>query len=154
MLKTVLDEKPEIRQLKQYRNLVGLKSFNLGFRQYLLSLDLASGEYRTVSSSSRPGYAADFAKTCSPPVTPPVSVAGPWIFIGRFEVTVENTQGTREIIEIYDTLGIYRDEDFDRLKEDEITARKQVISSQLPRLGRRLVDVRLITVNRIPFYRP
>jgi hypothetical protein len=152
MLKKVLDEKSEIRQLKQYRNLVGLRSFDLGFQRYLLNLDLASGSYRTISSSSRLGYANDFAKACSPPPPQPSTLPSlTSIFVGRFEVIVESTQGDREIVEIYDTMGIYRDEDFERLKESEIASRKQVISSQLPPLGRKLVDVRLLSVNRIPF---
>jgi hypothetical protein len=152
MLKKVLDEKSEIRQLKQYRNLVGLRSFDLGFQRYLLSLDLASGSYRTISSSSKPGYANDFAKACTPPSPQPSTLPSlTAIFVGRFEVIVESTQGDSEIVEIYDTMGIYRDEDFERLKESEIASRKQVISSQLPPLGRKLVDVRLLSVNRIPF---
>src|SRR5262249_31337356 len=64
MMPKVLDEKPEVQQLKTFRSFAQLQSFALGFEQHVLYLDLASGRYFIVSADSLPGYVAGYQESC------------------------------------------------------------------------------------------
>src|SRR5215471_3449204 len=84
MMPKVLDEKPEVQQLKTYRSFAQLQSFALGFEQQVLYLDLESGRYFIVSGDAVPGYVAGYQQSCKqavrstttntpvPPTTPNV----------------------------------------------------------------------------------
>jgi TonB family protein len=65
MMPKVLDEKPEVQQLKTYRSFAQLQSFALGFEQQVLYLDLASGRYFIVTAESLPGYVAGYQQNCN-----------------------------------------------------------------------------------------
>src|SRR5262249_7688606 len=64
MMPKILDEKPEVQQLKTYHSFAQLRSFALGFEQQVLYLDLASGRYFIVSADSLPGYVAGYQESC------------------------------------------------------------------------------------------
>ena len=45
MMPNVLDAKPEVQQMKQFRTFIGLQAFAIGFEQQVLYLELSSGKY-------------------------------------------------------------------------------------------------------------
>ena len=65
MMPKVLDEKPELRQLKAYHSFAHLRSFALGFEQQVLYLDLTTGRYLIVSAQYLPGYVAGYQQSCN-----------------------------------------------------------------------------------------
>ena len=64
-LPQVLEANAEVRQLKQYRALLGLDIFALGFEKYVLTLNLVNKQYSIIPSSDYGEYAEAYAAACS-----------------------------------------------------------------------------------------
>jgi len=139
--------------------LTTFSAFELGFPQDAVRYDISSRHMQVVSADDSPGYAERYDAICgsiraSTGLSPTVLKTSQdvFIFIGNFQATVtRNTDGREIKTNVRDTLGLYREADFEHAKEQEINSRMQIISTVFAQQGMTLQDLKFISVERIPF---
>jgi hypothetical protein len=60
----ILDKNPDFEKLKQVHGALKLKTFELGFDHFVLTLDLETDKYDLLPSEAVPNYTARFAAAC------------------------------------------------------------------------------------------
>src|SRR5678816_538933 len=106
-LKPTLDEKVAELRGGFARALTGIKAFELGFEESILRLDLSTGQYSVVPASIQAGYSEQYRTSCNGSIRVPMEAQ---IYVGRFKVSVQASNNQTQIVEMTDTLGIYRPE--------------------------------------------
>src|SRR6266513_3933316 len=61
---TILDKNPDFDKLKQVHGALKLRTFELGFDHFVLTLDLETNKYDLLPSESVANYTARFAQAC------------------------------------------------------------------------------------------
>ena len=145
-LKPTLDEKVTELRGGFARALTGIKTFELGFEDSILRLDLATGQYSVVPTPLLAGYSGQYRSSCNGIIPVPAEAQ---IYVGRFKVSVQGTNNQTQIVETIHTLGIYRPEEFNSARDAEIEARRRVMSSELRKRGLNVVGIELVSVGRI-----
>jgi hypothetical protein len=146
-LQPTLDEK--VKELKGAftRALTGIHTFELGFEDSILRLDLSTGKYTVVPATMATGYSAQYENSCKGLIRVPTEAQ---IYVGRFKVSVQTPSDQVQTLETYHTLGIYRPQEFDGARDVEVEARRQVIGSELRKRGLHIVGIELVGVGRLP----
>lgn len=146
-MQPTLDEK--VKELKGpfTRALTGIRTFELGFEDSILRLDLSTGSYTVVPAPMATGYSAQYDKSCKGLIRVPTEAQ---IYVGRFKVSVQTPSDHVETLETYHTLGIYRPQEFNGARDAEVEARRQVIGSELRKRGLNIVGIELIGIGRLP----
>ena len=145
-LKPTLDEKVTELRGGFARAMTGIKTFELGFEDSILRLDLATGQYSVVPTPILAGYSEQYRSSCNGIIRVPTEAQ---IYVGRFKVSVQAANNQTQIVETTGTLGIYRPEEFNNAREAEIEARRRVMSSELRKRGLNVVGIELVSVGRI-----
>ena len=145
-LKPTLDEKVTELRGGFARALTGIKTFELGFEESILRLDLATGQYSVVPTPVLAGYSDQYRSSCNGIIRVPTEAQ---IYVGRFKVSVQATNNQIQIVETTHTLGIYRPEEFNSARDSEIEARRRVMNSELGKRGLNVVGIELVSVGRI-----
>jgi len=147
-LPSTLDDKVKDLKSPLTRAMTGIHAFELGFEDSLLRLDLKTGKYSVVPAPAAPGYAAQYKTSCTGILHVPAEAQ---IFVGRFKVSVQAANNSQiQVIETYDTLGIYRPQEFDSARDAEVEARRQVMGVELRKRGLNVVGIELAGIGRIP----
>jgi hypothetical protein len=167
-----LDKNPSVGQLKAFGGLMGIRHFALGFPNEILALNLATRQYEFLSESNFPGYTREYANLCNvsslqpasiprESVTAPVpapntqspSIASPVpipstaaVYVGTFQVTVTQSDGTPRTIRVIDGLGVYTPAGFERAKAAELAAREQVMREKYAQSGLTVTNVDLVDI--------
>jgi len=145
-LKPTLDEKVAELRGGFARALTGIKAFELGFEESILRLDLSTGQYSMLPASIQAGYSEQYRTSCNGSIRVPMEAQ---IYVGRFKVSVQASNNQTQIVEMTDTLGIYRPEEFHSARDAEIEARRRVMSSEFRKRGLHVVGIELVSVGRI-----
>ena len=61
---TILDKNPDFEKLKQVHGALKLRTFELGFDHFVLTLDLETNKYDLLPAESVSNYTARFAQAC------------------------------------------------------------------------------------------
>ena len=158
----LINQSAGIAELKKYRKyavyaplaeLVGAKIttyryFGLGFDQHIILFDVDAQQYKIVDAKQIPDYETSYAEECniaeSSSSTATASNSA-FIWIGFFEVSLDSGRDIR----IFDTLGLYTENDFAPIREQEISSREQLIKEFLRMKGESVVSVRLDRIEKI-----
>jgi hypothetical protein len=146
-MQPTLDEK--VKELKSplARMMTGIHTFELGFEDSILRLDLATGRYSVVPAPIAVGYSGQYDTSCKGIIRVPTEAQ---IYVGRFKVSVQTANNQAQVVETIDTLGIYRPEEFNSVRDAEIEARRRIMGSELRKRGLTVVGIELVSVGRIP----
>lgn len=138
---------PKLKLLKEFRLFTGVNVFELGFDHDVLRYDLSTNRYIVISDSVLRGYAAEYKAVCSPGVSIPQEAQ---IYVGKFAVTVQSSANQIQSMEVIDTLGIYRPNEFNSARDSEVAARRAVMRTELEKRGLNVLGLELLEVSRLP----
>jgi hypothetical protein len=144
----IASDKDTLRALSYlpYLSLVGVnyRYFAIGFDNGLLRYDVQSKQFATIAPFQ--GYTEIYRSKCGVPQ----SSDGPYVYIGRFQVTFTNADGTQGQRVEGDPLGLYASDDrFEQNQQDEIDACSDRIKKRYAKSGTTVTAITLIGTRKV-----